>query len=103
MENRKNFGMLDEADVKLVVEDNQAPAWTGAYDELPPAELFDQVKKVLLVITAGQDLSAEEFNKTLDAIHNRLPEDALFLYTVVDDTNENTPPIKKLEIYINKG
>ena len=102
MENRKNFGMLDEADVKLVVEDNQAPAWTGAYNELPPAELFDQVKKVLLVITAGLDLSAEELNKTLDAIRSRLPGDALFLYTVIDDTNENTTPIKRLEIYINK-
>ena len=102
MENRKDFGMLDEADVKLVVEDNQAPTWTGACDELPPAELFNQVKKVLLVITAGPDLSAEEFNKTLDAIRSRLPDDALFLYTVVDDTNENAAPIKRLEIYINK-
>ncbi|MBR5915036.1 MAG: hypothetical protein IKZ57_01165 [Spirochaetia bacterium] len=102
MENRKDFGMLDEADVKLVVEDNQAPAWTGALGELPPAELFNQVKKVLLVIISDPDLSAEKFNKTLDAIRSRLPGDALFLYTVIDDTNENTTPIKRLEIYINK-
>lgn len=103
MENRKDFGMLDEADVKLVVEDNQAPAWTGSCDELPPADLFKQVKKVLLVIISDPDLSAEELNKTLDAIRSRLSDDALFLYTVIDDTNENTTPIKKLEIYINKG
>ena len=100
MENRKDFGMLDEADVKLVVEDNQAPAWTGAYNELPPAELFDQVKKVLLVITAGLDLSAEELNKTLDAIRSRLSEDVLFLYTVVDDKTQNSTSIKRIEIYV---
>jgi cell division GTPase FtsZ len=100
MESRKNFGMLDEADVKLVVEDNQTPAWTGAYDELPPAELFNQVKKVLLVIISGPDLSAEEFNKTLDNIHSRLPEDALFLYTVVDDKTQNSTSLKRIEIYV---
>lgn len=102
MENRKDFGMLDEADVQMVIKDNQAPAWAGSCDELPPAELFNQVKKVLLLVNADSNLSAEEFNKTLEAIRGKLPEDALFLYTVVDDTNENAEPIKKLEIYINK-
>lgn len=102
MESRKDFGMLDEADVKLVVEDNQTPAWTGAYDELPPAELFNRVKKVLLVITAGPDLSAEEFNKTLDNIHSRLPEDALFLYTVVDDKTQNSISRKSIELYVKR-
>ena len=100
MENRKDFGMLDEADVKLVVKDNQAPAWTGSCDELPPTELFNQVKKVLLVITAGLDLSAEELNKTLDAIRSRLSEDVLFLYTVVDDKTQNSTSIKRIEIYV---
>ena len=100
MENRKDFGMLDEADVKLVVEDNQAPAWTGAYDELPPAELFKQVKKVLLVIISDPDLSAEEFNKTLDAVRVTIPDDALFLYTVVDDKTQNSTSKKRIEIYV---
>ena len=103
MENRKDFGMLDEADIKLVVEDNQAPAWTGSCDELPPAELFNQVKKVLLVITADPDLSAEELNSTLDAIRSRIPDDALFLFTVVDDKTEVKPIKNKLELYINNS
>ena len=99
MENRKDFGMLDEADVKLVVEENQAPEWTGSCDELPPAELFDQVKKVLLVIISGPNLSAEEFNKTLDAIRSRLPEDALFLYTIVDEKSNNN---KRMVLYVKR-
>ena len=99
MENRKNFGMLDEADVQLVIKDNQTPAWTGACDELPPAELFDKSKKVLLVIHAGSNITAEEFNKTLEDISSRLPDDALFLYTVVDDELVN---LKRMDLYINK-
>jgi cell division GTPase FtsZ len=102
MENRKDFGMLDEADVKLVVEENQAPAWTGSCDELPPAELFNRVKKVLLVITAGPDLSAEELNKTLDAVRVTIPDDALFLYTVVDDKTQNSTSRKSIELYVKR-
>ena len=99
MESRKDFGMLDEADVQMVIKDNQTPAWTGSCDELPPAELFNRVKKVLLVITAGPDLSAEEFNKTLDAIRGKLPADALFLYTVVDEKSNN---IKRMVLYVKR-
>ena len=101
MESRKDFGMLDKADVQMVIKDNQTPAWTGSCDEMPPTELFDQAKKVLLIITAGPDLTAENLNSTLDDIHNKLSDDALFLYTVVEDKTGDMPLKTMLELYIN--
>lgn len=80
----------------MVVKDNQIPAWASPWCELPPTELFDQFKKVLLVITSDPNLLAEDFNMILAAIRDRLPDAALFLYTVSDGKSLNNTSEKRL-------
>ena len=101
---QEDFGQLDEADIRLVINDtDEIEKWTGKGDELPPAEILSQAKKVLLKITADSYHAAEDLNSTLDAIRCKLPEDALFLYAIVSDKTENATPLKKMEIYVNKN
>lgn len=101
---QKDFGQLDEADIRLVINDtDEIEKWTGKGDELPPAEILSQAKKVLLKITADSYFTSEDLNSTLDAIRCKLPEDALFLYTIVIDKTENASPLKRMEIYVNKN
>ena len=104
MNMQKDFGQLDEADIRLVINDtDEIEKWTGQGDELPPAEIFSQAKKVLLKITTDPYFTSEDLNSTLDAIRCKLPKDALFLYTIVSDKTQNTTPLKRMEIYVNKN
>lgn len=95
MNTPKDFGLLDEADIRLVINNsNRSPMWTGTCRELPPAEIFAQAKKVLLVIPAEAECTTEKLNLTLEAVRSRIPEDSLFLFTTADR--------KRMEIYVNK-
>ena len=93
--NQKDFGLLDVADIRLVINNsNEKPAWIGSWEELPPAEIFARAKKVLLVIPAEAECTTEKLNLTLEAVRDRIPEDSLFLFTTADR--------KRMEIYVNK-
>ena len=95
MNTLKDFGVLDEADIQLVINNpNEAPAWTGSCEELPPTEIFAQAKKVLLIIPAEPECTTEKLNSILEDIRTKLPEDSLFMFTTAD--------IKRMEIYVNK-
>ena len=64
----KDFGMMDEADIRLVIDDsNQKPVWTGGGENLPSPEILAKAKKVLLVIHAGDGITTEELESTLSA------------------------------------
>ena len=95
MNTPKDFGLLDEADIQLVINNpNESPAWAGSYEELPPAEIFAQAKKVLLIIPTEPECTTEKLNSTLEDIHTKMPENSLFMFTIADR--------KRLEIYVNK-
>ncbi len=95
MNTPKDFGLLDEADIRLVINNsNRSPMWTGTCRELPPAEIFAQAKKVLLIIPAEPKCTTEKLNSTLEAVHARIPADSLFMFTIADR--------KRLEIFVNK-
>ena len=95
MNTPKDLGFLDEADIQLVINNpNEAPAWTGSCEELPPTEIFAQAKKVLLIIPAEPECTTEKLNSTLEAVHARIPADSLFMFTIADR--------KRLEIFVNK-
>jgi hypothetical protein len=95
MNTQKDFGQLDEADIQLVINNpNENPVWTGSCEELPPTELFTLAKKVLLIIPAEAECTAEKFNSILEAVRVRIPTDSLLLFTISDK--------KRLEIYVNK-
>lgn len=95
MNTPKDFGLLDEADIQLVINDhNEIPTWTGSCEELPPIEIFARAKKVLLVIPTEAECTTEKLNLTLEAVRARIPEDSLFLFTTAER--------KGMEIYVNK-
>lgn len=99
---QKDFCQLDEADIRLIINDtDEIEKWTGKGDELPPAEFFTHAKKVLLKITTSSYFTAEDLNSTLDAIRCKLPEDALFLYTIVSDKTEYATHLKRMEITLS--
>ena len=100
MESRKDFGLLDEADIKLVIDDaDQAPIWTGEGDDMPSPEILAQAKSILLRITGGPDFTTEELNATLAAFQAIIPSDALFLYTIATDGTTSKKG-KRLELYV---
>ncbi len=95
MNTPKDFGLLDEADIQLVINNpNESPAWAGSYEELPPAEIFAQAKKVLLIIPTEPECTTEKLNSTLEAVRSRIPADSLFMFTTADR--------KRMEIYVNE-
>jgi hypothetical protein len=94
----KDFGMMDEADIRLVIDDsNQKPVWTGGGENLPSPEILAQAKKVLLVINAGDGIITEEIESTLSAFRKLTPTDALFLYTMAEDESISG---KRMELYV---
>ena len=95
----KDFGMMDEADIRLVIDDsNQKPVWTGGGENLPSPDVLAKAKKALLVIHAGDGITTEELESTLSAFRALTPADTLFLYTIAADE----PPIsgKRMELYV---
>jgi len=94
MKYKNDFGFLDKADIKLVINNtNQEPVWTGIGNELPPGELLADAKAVLLVIP--EESTVDNLNLILKDILSKIPEDTFFLYTSADK--------KRMEIYVNKN
>ena len=96
----KDFGMLDEADIKLVVDDEgKQPVWTagGEWCNQPKPKLLAQAKKVLLVIHAGSNITAKELESILVAYRAITPDDALFLYTITEVDFG-----KSIELYVKR-
>ena len=98
----KDFGMMDEADIKLVIDDEVTHAATGgngvdSINRLHPEKYLAQAKKALLVIYASEGTTAEEIESTLSAFRKLTPTDTLFLYTITEDDLKKS---KRLELYV---
>ena len=78
--------LMEPADIKLVINDSrEVNVWMGKSDELPSSEKLSSVEKILLIIIEGSGCSTELFNNALQTIHNRLPSDTFFLYSIIND------------------
>ncbi len=98
----KDFGMMDEADIKLVINDGDdhpvcGGIWLDSTGLLHSEKYLAQAKKVLLVIHAGDDITTEEIESLLAAFRKLTPSDALFLYTIAADDLKKS---KRWELYI---
>ena len=94
----KDFGMMDEADIRLVIDDsNQKPVWTGGGENLPSPEILAQAKKALLVIYASERTTVKEIEAILAAFRAITPPDTLFLYTMAEDESISG---KRMELYV---
>ncbi|MBR4159263.1 MAG: hypothetical protein IKT97_04325 [Spirochaetia bacterium] len=83
--------LIDSADIQLVINDtNEINVWTGKCDELLSLDIFSTAEKVFLILFAGLSCTAESFNNVLQAIHNKLPSNTLFLYSIINDDTVKT-------------